>query len=516
MAGKTSFRQFGIRTLLLIVGLAALGCLLIRNEMAREERREKLIAELEEQGTTWHLFAPAGPAIIGQAPQLWREPIAAWLRGKPMVPPRAWAMFGKGTTPQQLREFLDLFPSVRMVEIDGDTATDGVLELLASRASLDDLTIANPLTIDAKKARLLAQIKCNKVRISGQECFDATLQNLADAGVKVELYFGLDEWRNVGDEGLTAVAKLPKLRYVHANCLGTDEGVLALAGHPSVELFFMTGRNYTDASADVIPTLTMLRQLRIVGTSHTDAGLAKAIAGCNATHIELVDVAVGDQTIAALLSATRLTDLTLNGVDLSGEQCDALAKLPLRRLDISGDKLANEQVARLAPLAKTLSYFYVKAPEVTDDGLMWLKQAQGLTVLHLNDTQATAAMWSSLPFAASLQKVGMGGTNFDTETIACTANMSSLKSVVLTGHEIDDATLDLLPQGLTTFFLSDTRVTADGLKKLALRKGIVSISIYRDKDPVSLITPADVKEAQSLAGPKVQVTYEETALHRCE
>jgi hypothetical protein len=98
--------------------------------MVREQRREELIAELEATGAQWVHFFPTSP------PPLWREPIAAFLRGKPMVAPRSGAMFGKGISCEQLREFLDLFPSTQLVEIDGEDAKTEVLELLASRSRI--------------------------------------------------------------------------------------------------------------------------------------------------------------------------------------------------------------------------------------------------------------------------------------------------------------------------------------------------------------------------------------------
>jgi hypothetical protein len=511
------FRQFSMRTLLVLVALAAAGCLLVRNEMAREERREKLIAELEAKGATWQFFYPTGAATISPLPRLWRQPMAAWLRGKPMVPPRSWAMFGKGTSLEQIREFLDLFPSVRVIEIDGDDTSKEVLRLLAVRGPFDEFRIKNPLVIDKEKARQIAQVNCKGgVWIIRQECSDEALLNLAEAGVKVELYFGDDFWRNVSDEGLKTVAMFPKTRAAHANCRGTDAGVQALAGHPSLAKFFLTGPLYSDASADVIPTLKSLSQLHIAGTSHTDAGLARAIAGCNARSIELIEVAVGDQTIEALALAPNLTNLTLSGVELSAEQCDALAKLPLGSLTLSSKGLTDDRAVRLAPLARSLRDLDLKTPQVTDAGLTWLSRAKSLTMLRLDDTQATAATWSTVPLPSALKAIGMGGPNFDIETMVRATNTIALNQLALTGSEIEDATLDHLPPGLSTVLLVDTRVTPEGLNKLARTKGITSILVFRESDVPALITEEDVKEVQKAVGPGVELLYDEASRYRCE
>lgn len=516
MAGKTSFRQFGIRTLLLIVALAALGCLLIRNEMAREERREKLIAELEEQGTTWQFFQAKGPLSL-RPPRLWREPTAAWLRGKPMVQPRAWASFGKGMPIDQLREFLDLFPTLRGLEIDGKDATPEVLTLIASRGPYEQLSFRNPVTIDKEMARQIAQIKCKSgVCFNEQEASDLALISLADARVNVEIYSADDYWRKVSDEGLKAAATLSKIKSAYANCRGTDEGVRAWAGHPSVIAFYLRGHNYTDASADVIPTLPVLSRLHIAGTSHSDAGLAKAIANCNAMTIELEKVTIGDQTMAALATAPKLIRLSLRDVELSLEQYDALAKLPLSHLEIASKTLTDDHLSQLAPLGTSLTYLHLDTPQVTDQGLAWLSRANRLAGLQLDNTQATAVTWSSLPPAAILQAAGVGGANVDAETFAAVSKLTSIRYVTLAGSQMDDATLELLPQGLSAITLVDTQVTPIGVRNLAMRRGVTAIAICRNGDAPFVITADDVKAIRAATGNRVEISRVDLMPPPCE
>lgn len=320
----------------------------------------------------------------------------------------------------------------------------------------------------------------------------------------------------VNEANREAVARLPKIEVVGAGCRGTDEGVRALTGHPALSNFSLNGANYTDASADVIPKLPALGELSFKRTSHTDAGLAKAITSCRAFSIAFETVAVGEQTIAALANVPNLNTLYFKDVDLTLEQCDALAKLRLSYLQIDSKNFSDDHLARLSPLAKSLHQLSLTTPQVTDAGLAWLKQANALTYLHLNDTQATAAMWSSLPSIATLGTVGMGGTNFNAETAACTSRMTSLFGIFLTGSEIDDETLELLPAGIKFFRLDDTSVTPDGLKKLAQRKGITGVHVTRRSEAPLPITAADVKAAQAVAGPGVRITYYEFPLDGCD
>ncbi len=505
------FRQFGIRTLLLLVALAAVVCFLVRNEIVREERREKLIAELRNNKNTINSFDPR----FRPPPRLWREPIAAWLRGKPMVMPKCEVWFAEGTSLAQIREFLDLFPSVEFVEIKGADVTPEVIDVLASHSSFKSVAFRNPLAIDQDIARRIARIKCNAVRFIQQDFSDASLKMLVDAGVKVQLsYFAENYWRNISDEGLKTVAKSPALAGVNASCLGTDEGVRALAGHPKLYDLFLTGPNYTDATVDVFASLPALQLAGFKGTSHTDAGLAKAISSCDPADVTLDHVAAGNETFAALAKDPKLARLHLKGIDLSLEQCDVLAKLPLRQLTIHSNSLSDEKMVRLAPLAGSLDQLTLRTPQVTDAGLVWLKQAKGMEILWLLNTQATTATWSSLP-STSLT-LATGGTKIDVETIVYVLKTFGAPEVWLTGSQIDDAALELLPPGADRVILADTRVTLDGLKKLATREGIRWISVARDSDPASVLTAADVKEAQAFAGKGVEVYYHEASADRCD
>src|SRR5262249_4209520 len=146
--------------------------------------------------------------------------------------------------------------------------------------------------------------------------------------------------------------------------------------------------------------------------------------------------------------------------------------LPIQHLMIHSKTFSDEHLARLAPLASSLTGLELKTPQVTDAGLAWLKQAKSLKTLRLDDTQATPATWTSLPFIASLQGAGMGGSNFNGEMLACTSSMTSLTFFSLAGSGVNDATLERLPQGLETVTLIDSQVTPEGLEKLAQRKGI--------------------------------------------
>lgn len=499
MQGKTSAGSIGIRLLLIVIIVLGQTAL---DEMSRERRREQLIAELDANGAEWRLFNL--DRYSSEAPNLWREQLGAWLRGKPMVPHRDQAMLPKGTSPEKAMEFLDLFPTVRSLELDGGTATPLVLDELASYGPLERLRIYSSLTIDDDTARRLARIDVLAgIALQDQQCTDGALQRLAAAGANIEEYSGLDRWQNVGDEGLKAAAQFPENTYVWASCRGTDEGIKAQFEHPSLHVLYLNGPNYTDASAKTIAGLPSLIELHISATGHTDAGLAKAIAGCSASYIELNKVAVGDRTIAALRKAPELITLRLVDVELTAEQYGKLAKLPVD-LDLKGDTLTDEQVARLAPMARGLSTFSLDAPQVTDAGLAWLKNATRLVALDLENTKATSATWSLLPRPEMVERAGMGGPNFSVETLRSAEILSKLKAITLTGSNIDDATLDGIPESCSIVSLNNTRVTDEGLQKLGATQRFEWINLTYDENHPSLVTADGMKAVEVMGITKVR------------
>jgi hypothetical protein len=243
--------------------------------------------------------------------------------------------------------------------------------------------------------------------------------------------------------------------------------------------------------------------------------MAKAIASCNPYDITFDSVALGDETLAALAKDARLRSVSIKGIDLSLEQCDALAKLPIKRLTIHGKNLSNDQIAQLATLAASLESFDLKAPQVTDAGLTWLKDAPGLRELHLVDTQATPAIWSVLP---NLGHIGLGGSNFSADMIESMSEMYFLDSLTLTGRKVNDAALELVHPRRTLHYvnLRDTQVTPGGMKNLAQKADVRRFVVSREGGTPSLITEADVKEAQSGARQGEEFYFYDASWYRCD
>jgi hypothetical protein len=513
--GRKSFLQFGLRTLLGLIAVSAAGAWLARNEMDREERREQLIAELDAKDATWSLFRAKGPPHLSPPPQAWWESIGAWLRGKPMVRPRAGAIFPKGISPHLFREFLDLFPSIQSVTIDANDCTADVLDLFAAHGPYHEFVIYPHLAVDENVARSLARIKCAAgIRLADQECSDVSLKNLADAGVKFEHFSCRHAWCEVGDDGLKAAARLTGITEICANCRGTDEGLNAFAGYPFLTALSVKGPGYSDASADAIPSLAKLEVLRIKRTRHTDAGLARAISGCTARAITFEDAAVGDATLAALRKAPHLEYLYFINVDLTVAQCGALAELPLASLYLKSDRLTDEHVAGLAPFAATLTAFTLGAPQVTDRSLAWLGRADKLTALYLNETQATAATWSLL--RPSVSAVGLDGTNVNSDTLAAISKLGTVANLSLSGSEIDDDVVALIPDAFAKVSLTDTRVTLKGLRRLFHMENVDSVDNYYHRDAQALITREEAFTLQIATRGKIRTTFQSSWLLECD
>ncbi len=515
VSGKTSVRNFALR-FLIVVGAAV--CCFVVNEANREAHREKLIAELEAKGATW--YPPRQTPDVRKfdtKPRSWRERLGAGLRRKPAVPQPEEATLPKEITKQQMRQFLNLFPSLRIIRIDGSSATPEVLDALASYSTLQRFEIDNPAAINDETVPTLARIKCaDGIALTNQQCTDDALTKLAAAGIRIEEYSGPDHWRNVGDDGLKATAKFLDNLYVWANCRGTDDGINALAGHPMLSVLRINGPNYGDASAETVSKLPRLIQLHIAATSHTDAGLAKLIHGCGASYIELRKVAVGDRTIVALHKAPEIMTLSLVDVDLTVAQCDAIATLPISGLELKGAKLTDDHISALSPLAEKLASFALDAPQVTDTGLWWLGYAEELASLRLDNTQATVAIWIALPHPNAIHDVGMGGPYVVGQKLSAIQQVRGGRSLKLTGEGIDDDMVTRIPKWFDIVTLRNTHVTANGLLEFISYSGVKWINLEHDENVPTWITPDDAKNIEAATKGRVKVGIEVLPSAGCE
>lgn len=427
--------QFGTRTLFLIVVATAFGAWYIGDEVAKEQRREALIAAI---------FARRG-YVQAKAGTPWRRRLAAWLRGKHRTPMVDSADLHATLDLPLMREFEEVYPDAGLgLEIAG-TPSPEVQESLLRLKTLREIYVSGPIDPSDQSLAWLTKLQRAKLlrltnSVMGESSDLYRHSSLADPYLYADI----------------ARSQTPHRPLWNRASRGNSYSLV------SAEL---VGPEYTDASADALATLPNLCVLRLTRTKLTDAGIAKAIGNQNLELLGLHHEQVGHQTIAAIACMPGLEGIELQGIPLSPELVAALAKHRIKSLSIDGD-YPDDQIKLLAPLAPSLERIRLQTPNVTDRGVDWLPDAHNLQGLQLFDTQVTAAAIERIVTNRSELHIQLSGPDA-AKVIPPKANRPfKLGSLTLLGPAIDDQVLAALQPPYDYLDLIGTRVTAEGLKSL--------------------------------------------------
>ncbi len=486
--------RFGMRTVFVLIALAAVAAWWARNEVVKEQQREELVAEFSASGNSLYFDRKSVPA--------WNRKFAAWLRGKPAVLDVLSASVNHVPPDSRFPEFAATFPSQIDIQINANQVTPEVLEALGKHPSLWIVNLRGPIELDDATLAKLSKIRVKGHFSVGVAKVDDDLLRMAErAGLKVTMYwddFEDGSWQLVTDEGLKVAARLP-LTDVFAGRSASDKGFSAFRDHDSAGTITLIGPQYTDASAEILGTLK-LWHLSLRNTSLSDGAIAKAIADCKLYSFTMHDMPLGPQTIAALETQGSLQKLELKNVPLSGEQMASLAKLPISSLSLDGS-YDDEAMAGLAPLAPTLSWASLRVPRATDAGLGWLAKIKKSFYLGLDDSQISAALLAQLPPTS----IGLGGPNIDANGLRAIASVSGIDSIRLYGESVDDEALAALQPPMAAISLHGTRVSARGLKALAMNGNKVAVNITYAKGTAPPVSESEAAEIDSATNGLVTV-----------
>lgn len=210
---------------------------------------------------------------------------------------------------------------------------------------------------------------------------------------------------------------------------------------------------------------------------------------------------LGPQTIVALETQGSVQKLELKNVPLSSKQMAILAKLPITSLTLDGS-YDDEAVAALAPLAAKLYWASLRAPQATDTGLSWLAKVRKSIYLGLDDSQISAALLEQLP---SPSEIGLGGPNINATSLRAIAAVPGINAVHLYGASVDDEALAAMQPPTARVSLHGTRVTARGLKALALNGNKVAVTITYAKGTAPPVSESEAAEIDSATNGLVTV-----------
>jgi hypothetical protein len=489
---RRSWAQFGMRSLLILIAFAAVAAWFAKAEMAKEQRREELLTAVQQDFTG---------LLTLSTKATWQRRLGAWLRGKPPTMGVETSQFQLGAKFPIMRDFVEMFPDGRHgFRIANVQSMPELRNLLPRVKSLHSVEIDDPIDPSDETLAWLGRLPIKEqLTFSVRRLDDDLLRRMAQAKVDPSEIVDLGEadhsiaWALVTDEGLQSASAFRKLSRLTAGQNGSDQGFAKFRGHPKLAGVELVGRGYTDASGSVLTTLPSLSWLKLCDTQLSDGVVAEVISKKRLYTLALRDMTVGEKSIAAIEGTGSLSELTLKDVPITPELVAAFAKNPIDILSLEGD-YTDDDVKLLAPIAPTLGRLALRTPKVTDDGLAWLAKASSLQTLQLFDTQLTAAAAKLIKTKMASFYFYLSGKNISVASLPESDRAFQLSAIMLFGSEIDDDDLALLEPPYSSLYLTDTRVTARGLRSLKMPRTAISVILWFDQNAPPPLTPGEIEE----------------------
>jgi hypothetical protein len=191
-----------------------------------------------------------------------------------------------------------------------------------------------------------------------------------------------------------------------------------------------------------------------------DDGFVQRITG--------TDSQVSDDDFAAVVQCGRIRDIVCDSEELGDAAIRRVATLPLlASLELSNAQITDDGLLALRP-ANGLRVVTLRGNDATDAGLEGLAGKHNLLALTLWEIAITSDGLTHLETCSRLQRLDLSGAEFSPNTLAYFSRSTSLNSLHLDGSNVTDAdlaTLGSFPQ-LLAISLRDTAVTDVGLHSL--------------------------------------------------
>ena len=191
----------------------------------------------------------------------------------------------------------------------------------------------------------------------------------------------------------------------------TDEVLAGLADQVHLRVLKLDGTPLTDASAEVLGSLSSLEELSLLDTGFTVAGiqqLAEALPELKSLSVRSADI--DDSALAVIAGMKNLESLTLSGCPLNGSSLGELAALKSLRLLRLADcpNLTNDGVLALGAL-EVLEELDVSGSQFSGTGFNQ-SGFRKLSTLLANETQVTNEQVGDFTGTPVLYSVQVHGT----------------------------------------------------------------------------------------------------------
>ncbi len=448
-----------VRSLLLVVLLAAVILGWVRHQMNRARDEHRAVEQLAQLGAHVQFYNEPSPRVHpffadratviydGNSPRevvvrlhcvrkLWRlyldgstvtdedlEEIAS-LRGLERLSLRATAISDAGI------EHLVRLRSLDHLDLGHTRVTNGALDSLR-RLRLHSLDVTGTYVTEEENAEKLVDgfgvVSAGGAQNESERRAAAGLERL---GARVSVYRGEDQ------KGLKYHVSIDA-RVTPRRWKGSTSDLASLAELPQVDLLFLGGIAVDDAAAKNIRSiLGELRALRVFDASIVDAQLAEMLGGSS------TDRATAGGTMDGL------EDLVLSDVPITDKGLQSLERLVnLKRLSLERTRITDAGLVHLARLTH-LESLDLSGTQIRGDGLRYIQGLRDLKTLELDRTQVCDRGLAHLPRLASLKRLSLWKTTITDRGLVHLKKMAQLQVLVIQRTAVTAAAADQLELAL--------------------------------------------------------------------
>lgn len=216
----------------------------------------------------------------------------------------------------------------------------------------------------------------------------------------------------------------------------------------------VTGPFATDQSLAWLGSATKLKELKLMNSRITDAGIQHVSGLKNLTSIDIRDTAV--------------TDL------------GPLTQLPLKSL-LVGDQITDAGMEKISRL-KSLTFLSLSGPAISDNGLKLLANLSNLQQCHLTVPQVRGPGFASVALLSDLESLALSEIEITPEIAGNLARAPALMHLKLFRGQIGRVAIERLATTakLKSISFYTTQVDSSGLSALAATSTLKAISFYGD------------------------------------
>jgi len=254
-----------------------------------------------------------------------------------------------------------------------------------------------------------------------------------------------------------------------------------------------------------------LKDISLSGPDVTDDGLQAIGRLKNLADLKLDGAAISEKGLEHLKDLTTLAVIRISATKITPKAFEQfIGDHPnLRSVSIPQTGLGDEGLRIASNLKNLIVLLAGSSPEenITDAGVVHLKQCSSLQALHLNNAKLTEAGIKTLGEIGSLVDLHLNGLSRTAVTDTSAADLAKLRrlrTLEIAGSGLTDAGLVHLRElpDLASLNLSDTALTDAGLEHLTVLKKLQVLNLHGTK-----VTAAGVKKL-SAALPQCKIEWD--------